>query len=75
MVTHKLKNPDLIFTITCVLAVVSAIVGVTCFILFIRARMRGDEVREEHYKKIHYIALTLFLLFLVAALNLYEDPY
>jgi hypothetical protein len=55
------------------LAIISAIVGVTGFILYIRARVRADEAGEKFYLKLHYTALTLLLLFLVAALNLYED--
>jgi heme/copper-type cytochrome/quinol oxidase subunit 2 len=74
MVTHKLKNPDLIFTITCVLAVISAMVGVIGFILYIRARMKANEAKENFYLKLHYTALTILLLLVIIALNIYEDP-
>ncbi|MBI2731296.1 MAG: hypothetical protein HYX40_11175 [Sphingobacteriales bacterium] len=64
----------MIFIIICVLAITSAITGVATFILFIRARMQEDVVNEERFKKIHYIALTLLLLLVITALNLYEEP-
>ncbi|RTL57150.1 MAG: hypothetical protein EKK37_13950 [Sphingobacteriales bacterium] len=63
----------MIFIITCILAVISAIVGVLGFVLYIRARMMADEKKEKFYLKLHYTALTLLLLFVIAALNLYED--
>ena len=64
----------MIFTITCILAILSAVVGVVGFILYIRARMRADEAKEKLYLNLHYIALTLLLLFVIIALNIYEEP-
>jgi hypothetical protein len=55
------------------LAFIAAIVGITGFILYIRARMRADEAKEKFFLQLHYTALTLLLLFLIVALNLYED--
>ena len=72
MAIHNLKKPDLFFT-TCILAIICAVVSVISFILFIRARMREDEQKENFYKNIHYTALTIFLILLIAALNIYKE--
>ena len=74
MATHNLKKPDLFFTITCILAAVSAVVSLISFVLFIRARIKEDEQKENFYKNIHYTALTIFAILLIAALNIYKEP-
>ena len=51
---------------------VCGIIGIISFVLYARARMKGDEPREKYYLRIHYTALfavlilgMVFLLYMV----------
>lgn len=43
--------------------IANALVTIVTFILYVRARVAGDDRLESRYQAIHFITLALFILF------------
>jgi hypothetical protein len=52
----------LIFTITIALAVLSALISLITFVLYIRARMHEQEKNEQRYRSFHFASLFIFVI-------------
>ena len=56
------KKLSLFINILVLLAVLDAVVAITTFVLYGRARMQEQEEKEKRFLKIHYITLFMLLL-------------
>lgn len=56
------KKLSLFINILVLLALLDAVVAITTFVLYGRARMQEQEGRENRFLKIHYITLFVLLL-------------
>jgi cytochrome b subunit of formate dehydrogenase len=45
-----------------ILSIACALVAVTGFVLYVRYRMKENEVKERIFLRIHYVALSILLL-------------
>jgi hypothetical protein len=52
----------LIFTITIATAILSALISLVTFILYVRARMHEQEKKEERYRLFHFLSLFIFVV-------------
>lgn len=70
---HPPGGYNLIFGGLILACVISAVITVTSFFLYVRARMAYREAEERRYRSIHFITLFLFVLFGVLILIRLSD--
>jgi hypothetical protein len=58
---HQPNGSDLLLHLTIAGCIISAIVTIVSFFLYVRARMAFDR-KEERYRSIHFATLALFTL-------------
>jgi threonine/homoserine/homoserine lactone efflux protein len=58
---HKPNGSDILIQLTVAACIVSAVVTIISFFLYVRARLAFDR-REERYRSIHFITLAIFTL-------------
>jgi hypothetical protein len=58
---HKPNGSDILIQLTVAACILSAVVTIISFFLYVRARLAFDR-REERYRSIHFITLAIFTL-------------
>ncbi|HEV3411401.1 MAG TPA: hypothetical protein VG101_02940 [Puia sp.] len=58
---HKPNGSDILIQLTVAACILSAVVTIVSFFLYVRARLAFDR-REERYRSIHFITLAIFTL-------------
>jgi small neutral amino acid transporter SnatA (MarC family) len=56
------KKFDLLFHSTIGLCVATGLVSLIYFVLYVRARMKQEEKKEQHYQSIHFFSLFVFVV-------------
>lgn len=70
------KKSDLFFHIALAFFILTGIVSVVSFVLYVLARMHEEEQKEKRYQSIHYLSLFIFvvlgvfILIMVSNMNL-----
>ena len=61
MGTPPLKKSELLFHSIVVLSVLTGIISVASFVLYVRARMKEQEQKEKRWRSVHFLSLFIFV--------------